>query len=111
MSWYKCDECGKVFREEDIIQIVSHSGEYWGTPYTERENASPCCRNSFTKGAACKECGEYTDKYKEYCRECKKAVKDKFTNFFLTLSNKEFDIFSEVVCEFVDGDVYMEVTA
>ena len=36
MSWYKCDECGKVFREEDILEIEIQSGECWGTPYTEK---------------------------------------------------------------------------
>lgn len=111
MSWYKCDECERTFKEEDLIEIVTNEGEYWGVPYKTHAYASPCCKSSFEKGNACKECGEYVDKRKAYCRECKKSVKNKFADFFLQLDNKEFDIFSEVVCEFVDGEAYTEVTA
>ena len=106
MSWFKCDECEKTFREEDLIEIVTNEGEYWGVPYKTRAFASPCCESSFTEGKDCKNCGEYTDKRASYCRNCKKDVKAKFTDFLITLSNNETDIFSEVVCEFVDEEVY-----
>ena len=106
MIWFKCDECGKACKEEDLIEIVTNEGEYWGVPFVTRTHVSPCCQASFTPGRECKCCGEYTDKLKLYCRNCKKDVKAKFTDFFLKLTNEEFDKFSEIVVEFVNEDTY-----
>lgn len=106
MIWCKCDECERTFTEEDLVEVVINEGEYWGVPYKTRTHASPCCQASFTVGRECKSCGEYTDKHTSYCRNCKKDVKAKFTDFLINLSNNETDIFSEVVCEFVDEEAY-----
>ena len=58
---YVCNECGKVFEEDEIVEVEESRGEYWGVPAYETVAYSPCCEASFEEFYPCCEyCQSFT---------------------------------------------------
>lgn len=40
---YRCLECGEVFEESELLEVMESRGEFWGFPCAEHMYYSPCC--------------------------------------------------------------------
>jgi rubredoxin len=100
---YRCDKCGKVFDEENLLTTTDNITIH-GFPRTEEYWVSPCCRYSFTEGVECSVCGKFAEvtitslSGEEYCEDCRDVVRSKYNNFKASLSKQEETIFLRL-CE------------
>ena len=69
MSLCRCLECGRLFKEENLLFIEEDRGEFWGRPVTETMTYSPCCEGDYedyepeTDTWICESCGNIYDIY------------------------------------------------
>lgn len=76
---YICNECGKVFREEDMqksCERVSYGSGSVRVPYLE-DTACPYCGSEYIgEAAVCQKCGEYypAEDHPELCEVCVKEA-------------------------------------
>lgn len=45
--YFKCENCGRIFTEDEIKFVEESRGEFWGVPCTETMSYSPCCTDNF----------------------------------------------------------------
>ena len=76
METYRCEECGKIFNEEEMGCWGESRGEYWGVSCSEQVCGCPSCHSMYYHEAvACKICGSYEkEDFEEYCEDCKSDV-------------------------------------
>ena len=68
---YICEECGKVFEEDEICTWQESRGEFWGAPCSEEMEGCPHCKGSFVKAKECKVCGKWIkDDDWDVCDDC-----------------------------------------
>lgn len=90
---YRCSECGHIFEEGEF--------KSWIEPHGEEMQGCPKCFSSFEEVKPCKVCGSYNHEGLEsFCDECKKQIKQKFTDFVDANFTKEE---RELLNELYDG--------
>ena len=76
METYRCEECGEIFREDEMGYWRESRGEFWGSPCSEEMAGCPCCHSMYYHEAnPCKICGSY-DKgdVEDFCEDCEADV-------------------------------------
>ena len=76
METYRCEECGAIFREDEMGRWREGRGEFWGSPCNEEMAGCPNCGSMYYHEAKpCKICGSYgVGSFGEYCEDCKSDV-------------------------------------
>lgn len=61
----KCNECGMLFAEEDLIEEEEYRDDAYGSPAYEKMTYSPCCHSDYSEYSEdssqmwkCKGCGK-----------------------------------------------------
>lgn len=42
---FKCNDCGRTFREDEIVTFQDYRGEFWGQPCSETCYGCPHCKS------------------------------------------------------------------
>lgn len=97
---YKCLDCGHLFEDGEQARWV----EKYGFEHENGENFSGCplCKSDYDEIEPCKICGTYDHGcQEEYCDNCKKDVKKRFSEFVEKEFTKEE---RELLNELYDGE-------
>ena len=96
----RCTVCGKLFDENEKKLYTDRHG-FESPPY-ETYYGCPCCGGAFDEIEPCKICGSYYhDEEEEYCDECKRTVKKRFSDFMDKSFSKEE---RQLLNELYDGE-------
>ena len=99
---YRCTECGHLFEEGEQSTWNENRGEFWGYPCSESVSGCPICKGDYEEVKPCLVCGSYNHEAKEqFCDECKKSVKKRFSDFVSSNFTKEE---RELLNELYDGE-------
>ena len=53
-----CEDCGRVFNEDELETTYENVGEFWGTPAYESYVTCPYCKSTYvSESRCCEECG------------------------------------------------------
>ena len=100
MKMYKCEECGNLFEEGEQVEWVETHG--LDSPPYERWSGCPICKGGYAEIKPCKICGSYNHDFDEdYCEQCKKDVRKRFSTFIEEEFTKEE---RELLNELYDGE-------
>lgn len=56
--FYKCNQCGRVFEEDELSYWSESRGEFWGDSCEECGCGCPACHGDFDEASECAVCGE-----------------------------------------------------
>ena len=97
---YRCNECGHLFEEGEQAEWVEMHGFNYGKG--EQWSGCPICKGCYKEIYPCRICGSYDhDCDEEYCEDCKKNVKKRFSAFIEKEFTKEE---RELLNELYDGE-------
>lgn len=97
---YRCEECGTIFEEPNILK--ENLGVLGGDYAILEHQVCPFCKidGCFEEIEPCKICGSYeNDKDGEYCKECISDVTKRFQFFLADFTEEELDILRELNLE------------
>lgn len=69
MALIKCNDCGELFDEEDVVTRYETVGEFWGQPARGKFEACPNCGSDNLEEDLCRFCDHHT-KYGCELEEC-----------------------------------------
>lgn len=99
---YKCLDCGHLFEDGEQRTYRENVGECHGSTSFQEFSICPVCGGDYEEIKPCKICGTYEHECEEeYCDNCKKDVRKRFSEFVEKEFTKEE---RELLNELYDGE-------